>query len=278
MRRGLVLACLLGCAGTADDTVTLAFAPDPGAPGSERYLCFGFDAGLLGGADIAGIALVPATGPVTLHHVALFASTDDFADGPIDCLTMPDTAVPLNVWATGGGDLVLPRDLALAVPPATRRLIVQTHALRIADGPPATRALTLSPRRDAMVRAGWLPLRAPTPAIAPHTRARSSASCLVAAELHVISSWPHMHRIGSEFHGTIARVAATDPLVDVVPYDFETQHSYSIDAIAAPGDTIDTECVWENTTDTTVLPGPEIDQEMCGQSLIAWPVEAAHCS
>ena len=268
--RALALVALVGCGGTTDAPVELRFVADPGAAGSERYLCFGFDASPLAGADLGGIAFAAGGGPVSLHHISLFASTETVPDGPVDCVTMPETAIPLNVWATGGGDLALPSELALAVPAGTTRLIVQAHALRTGDGTAATSSVTLAPRTGAPIRAGWLPLRAPVPAIAPHTEARTQYPCAIAGELHVISTWPHMHRIGTEFHGA--------PLIDVVPYDFEAQRAYPIDVRLAPGDSIMTECVWFNTTDTTVLPGPEIDDEMCGQSLIAWPVEAAHCS
>ena len=277
MRGALVVACLLGC-GSSEPAVALRFTPDPGVAGSEAYVCFGFDASLLDGADIAGIALAPAEGPVVLHHVALYATPDTFADGPVDCLTMPANATSLNVWATGGGDLDLPADLALAVPDGTVRLIVQAHVLRLDDGPAPPRTLTLTRRSGAPHRAGWLPLRAPTPAISPHSQAQSTATCSIADELHVISTWPHMHQIGSEFHGTVVHPDSIDSLIDVVPYQFDAQRAYPVDVLVSPGDAIGTECIWQNPTDTTVLPGPQIDQEMCGQSLIAWPVEAAHCS
>ena len=281
MRRA-TLAVLLACAacgtGPSDPDVALRFTADPGPPGSERYVCFGFDASLLRGADVGAIALVQGGGPVALHHVALYASAGAFPDGPVDCLTMPVDAVSLHVWATGGGDLALPPDLALAVPPGTVRLVVQAHALRHDDGAAEPSALVLMPRRGAPHRAGWLPLRAPTPAISPYSRAESTTACTIAGELHVVSTWPHMHRIGAEFHGSIVRAGGAEPLIDVVPFVFDAQHAYPVDATVEPGDTIDTECIWQNTTDTTVLPGPSIDQEMCEQSLIAWPVEAAHCS
>ncbi|HEY4177943.1 MAG TPA: hypothetical protein VGM90_13945 [Kofleriaceae bacterium] len=273
---GATLVALAGCGVAPDEPVSLRFLADPGV-GGEAYECFGFDASDLDGADIGGIELDAPKGSVSLHHVALFASPVEFPDGPIECESMPDDAVPLHVWATGGGPLHLPPDVELAVPAGTIRLIVQAHALRLADGDPMPREVVVTPRRDAVHRAGWLPLRAPTPALRPHHIEQSSATCAIGDELHVISTWPHMHRAGKSFLGSITRNEAPEAFVSVEPWSFDAQQAYAIDAIVSAGESIGTNCVWENTTDTTILPGPSIDDEMCGQSLMAWPVEAAHC-
>lgn len=273
-----MLGLLAGaCAAQAPAPIALRFTADPGPPGSERYLCFGFDAALLDGADLGGLILDPPRGPVSLHHVALYASTGHAPDGPVECETMPEDAISLHVWPAGSGDLDLDPELAIAIPAGTQRLIVQAHALRLEDGAAAARTVLLIPRRDATHRAGWMPLRGPIPAIAPHQRVTSQASCLIAETLHVISTWPHMHLVGAEFHGTIVRPSGVDPLVDVVPFEYEAQHAYPVNAVVEPGDAIQTACTWENHGDTTVLPGPLITNEMCEQALIAWPVEAARC-
>lgn len=280
MRLTLVVLGVAGCLGPGSEgtsPVELSFTPDPGAPGEERYLCFGFDAAPLGGADLGGIALVASAHPVSLHHVTLYAGMEPFPDGPIDCVAMPATAVPLNVWAPGGADLVLDPTLAVAMPDGTTRLIVQAHALRNDDGPAAEARLVLSPRRGALHRAAWLPVRAPTPALRPHHREEAEATCVVDGELQLISTWPHMHLAGAEFHGAVTRAGTTTPIVDIVPWVFDAQRTYPIDVGLAPGDAILTRCVWQNITDTTILPGPRIIDEMCGQSLIAWPAEAARC-
>jgi hypothetical protein len=262
---------LAACGGA--EPATLRFTADPGGLGCERYLCFGFDAGVLGGADIGGLSLDAPAGPVTLHHVALYASTTDIGPGPVECEQMPADAVSLHVWATGRGDLALSPDLAIEVPDGTTQLIVQAHALRGEDGAAEEAAVRLETRRDAVHRAAWLPLRVPTPAINPHQRTMSSADCAIDGELHVISTWPHMHRLGAEFHGSISGRA----LVDVVPWDYDAQRAYDVSADVAPGEVITSACTWFNPTDTVVLPGPLLSDEMCEQSLIAWPADAARC-
>jgi hypothetical protein len=272
----LAVAAGIGCSPAPDQALTLEFLADPGAAG-EAYQCFGFDAGDLDGADLGGIELDAPSGSVTLHHVAFYASPTDFADGPIECAAMPDDAVPLHVWATGGGPLELAADVELAVPPGTRRLVIQAHALRERDGEPTVRRLVLTPRRGAAHRAGWLPLRAPTPALRPHHAEQATATCLVGSELHLISTWPHMHRAGKTFRGAVLREASADAYISVDPWAFDAQRAYAIETTVASGERIETQCVWQNATDQTILPGPSIDDEMCGQSIMAWPVEAARC-
>ncbi len=275
MRRPLLALLYIAPAACAEphESVTLPFVADPGPAGSEAYLCFGFDAAQLGGADLGGIALVTGGGPVTLHHVALYASAAPFADGPVECSTMPPETTSLHVWATGGGPLALPADTELVVPDGTVRLIVQAHALRNEDGPATRSDLEITLRRGASHRAGWLPLRVPTPALPPHQETSSSAACEIADVLHVISTWPHMHLWGAAFHGAID----TTPLIDVVPWDYSVQQAYDVTATVAPGQQITSTCVWDNPSEQTILPGPRLDEEMCEQALIAWPVEAAHC-
>jgi len=62
-----------------------------------------------------------------------------------------------------------------------------------------------------------------------------------------------------------------------VPWVFDAQRAYAVDGALAAGDAIATHCMWLNSTDTPVLPGPRITDEMCGQSLIAYPFDAARC-
>jgi hypothetical protein len=258
----------------------LAFHADLPSAGDEAYLCFGFDAAPLAARALRSLSVeAPAAAPLVYHHVALYAVSGAFPDGPVPCEGMPAGAVELDVWAPGGGPLALPDGVGLLVPPGTQRLVVQTHVLRTASGPAATGALHLCVDDGVQHLATWLPARAPVPAIRPHTVESSTAECRVSAPLHVVSTWPHMHRAGAAFHGAVLRVdGARAPLVDVEPWVFDPQRPYVVDAELATGDAIETTCVWRNDSDSYVLPGPLVSDEMCGQSLIAWPSEAARCA
>lgn len=290
---GLVL--LAGCDGASDgagaesvagaacgEEMSLVLRPDVPSPGDEAYLCFGFDvprvaagAPLLQGIDVRA----PPAGAVALHHTALFATAEAFPDGPVRCESMPESALELRVWAPGSGALELPDGVALALPDGAARLIVQAHVMRVDEGPASDVAVDLctAAGRPEHV-AAWMPARAPVPAIRPHHVETSTAACTVASPLHLLSVWPHMHRTGAEIHGALLGAdGARRAIIDVVPWDAEDQRTYSIDLDTASGDRIETTCVWENPGADYVFPGPGIDDEMCSQSFVAWPREAAHC-
>jgi hypothetical protein len=259
--RGCWLLVLLVACAVNDADVSLRFTPDPGRVGRELYQCFGFDVSLLGGRDLGAIRYVQAESPVSLHHMSLWATPSLFPDGPIECQDMPADAVEMNAWVAGSGDLVLAPNVSLVIPEGTQRLVVQAHSLRIDDGPAVERELVLEPRAPAEQRATWFKLLARVPVIEPHVVTESSSTCTLLAPLHVVLAWPHMHRMGIEFHG----------LVDVVPWQFDNQRTYPLEVDLAAGAVIGTRCVWQNTTDAAVYPGFGIDDEMCGQAAIVYP-------
>jgi hypothetical protein len=188
---------------------TLRFTVD--APtGSEAYTCFGFDASPLAGDYLRGIAWSPpATGGVALHHASLYALSQDYPDGPVGCDTMPFSST-MHVWAPGDGALVLPEGVGLDLPAGTIRLVVQTHALRFSDGPPATASVSLDRTERAPEHvATWLTALGTVPVIPPHARASTVTTCTAAAPMHVVTAWPHMHRIGTAFQGAILHTDGT---------------------------------------------------------------------
>ena len=203
-----------------------------------------------------------------MHHVSVWASRTQFPAEPVECQEFPGDAVPMNVWVAGSGDLALAPDISLVIPDGTQQIVVQTHSLRIEDGPAVERVVELVPRAPAEHRAGWFELRANVPVIEPFSQAEAYSQCGLVEPLHVISAWPHMHRMGTEFHG----------LVDVAQFRFDNQQTYPLDLDLAAGDVIPTHCVWQNTSDRTVVPGFGIEDEMCGQAAIVYPYTAARCA
>jgi hypothetical protein len=254
----------------------LDFAVD--APtGGEAYTCFGFDAAPFAESWLHGIAWTPPSpGAVALHHAALYALAEDYPDGPVPCDAMP-AASTMHVWAPGAGALILPEGVAIALPAATRRLVVQAHAIRLADGPAAAASVLLDATGAAPVHAAaWLPAFASVPAIPPHAQARSSLACMAAAPMHVVTAWPHMHRIGTSFEGAIVHADGSRTVfVDVAPWDFDRQLTYAVDRDVAQGEGVESDCSWNNASDQYVLPGLATSDEMCGDGLIVWPAQSA---
>lgn len=259
--------------------VRLTLVPEMAGAGSEAYVCYGFDAGPLAGRAITGITWSAPTGGIALHHGVLFAAPD-FPDGPVPCDQMVPEATPLHVWAPGEQPLVFPRDVGLALPTGTRRLVIQAHLLQLSQAPAGQVTATVCPAESVPAHlAGWFGAEAPVPAIRPHLTETSTGKCTLAAEVHLVFSWPHMHRIGSAFHGAIEHADGTrTSIVDLDSWDFDSQRMHAVDLVATPDDLISTTCVWQNPYDHYVLPGLHTSDEMCNQGLIGWPAEAARCT
>ncbi len=246
---------------------------------SEAYVCYGFDASALAGRAITSIRWTAPDGGILLHHGVLFAAPE-FPDGPVACDQMVPEATPLHVWAPGEQPLVFPADVGLALPPGTQRLVVQTHLLQLSTASAAQVTATLCPAPAPPAHlAGWFGAEAPVPAIRPHFTGTSTGSCKPAGDVHLVFSWPHMHRIGKSFVGEIDRADGSHAtIVDLQQWDFDSQRMHPVDLVATPDDRISTTCVWQNPYDSYVLPGPHTSDEMCNQGIIAWPVQAARCA
>jgi len=261
-------------------SVRIEFRPDAPAPGEEAYVCFGFDAGLLEGRPISAIRWSPpAGGGVSVHHATLFATREGTADGPTTCDAMPADAVGLHVFAPGGTPLELPPDVGLELPTGTIRLLVEAHVLRTdASAPEAASAEICTLAEPPAKLAAWIGVSAPVPAIRPHHEETSIARCTLEAPFRLLATWPHMHRVGKAFHGSVLRRDSTRTrLIDVEPWAFEKQRTYPIDVQVEAGDAIETHCIWQNPGDEYVLPGILSSNEMCNQGLIGWPADAARC-
>jgi hypothetical protein len=261
---------------SAGASVTLNFATDAPVGGEQRE-CFGFDASPLSGRWLRRIAWAPPPhGGPSLHHATLFAVDGDYPAGPVVCDTMPNSWT-MHVWAPGGDALALPDGVGLVLPPSTKRLVVQTHVLRFAAGPPGAASVALETTDVAPQHvAAWLPAFGGVPAIRPQTEEHSTTTCPVAAAMHVWSAWPHMHLTGQAFQGAVVRADGTRSVfVDVSSWDFGAQRTYIVNQDVVAGDRIETDCTWFNPTDQYVLPGLSTNDEMCGDGLIVWPAQAA---
>jgi len=242
------------------------------------YTCYAFDAGWLQNRWVTALHwAAPPPGNVVMHHATLYALSD-WAQGDVStCWAMPSPAAGLQVWVPGAGDLVMPSDMGIELPQGVSKLVVQVHAIRIADGPPAQGSVTIDSTDVLPARvAAWLAMSAPIPALRPHLQDSSTVACTVGGDLHVIRDWAHMHLAGQEFHGAALRQnGTTTPLIDVVPWDFYRQLTYTVDVDVSAGDQIQTQCIWFNQTDSYIFGGPLTTDEMCNQALLVWPANNA---
>ena len=130
------------------------------------------------------------------------------------------------------------------------------------------------------------------------SRTEVQGTCEVAEPLTVIASGPHMHELGLSLTSTITRAdGRTEDMITLTGWDFDSQLFYDMDRLQLqPGDSIQTNCVFENTTDEDRSFGAFTADEMCFNFLFvtlppasaavirtsptsvhAWPVRSREC-
>lgn len=264
-----------------NDPTEYQFTPDIG-DASEGYVCFGFDPGALASGTVGGVIWDPPTGgALLLHHATLYAVPSAYPAGPVACDGMPAGSVGLDVWTPGTAALSLPSDTGLQLPQGTVRFVVEAHTIRAGTGAAEGGRVTVCRGPDVSVHlAALMSASAPVPAIRPEHTETSETSCVVQGNVHLWSIWPHMHLAGHEVEVDWAAGdagAAAYSLVDVNPWNFYLQKRYPLSVDLSAGDRIATRCVWQNTTDSYILPGPLTENEMCNVAIIAWPADQAVC-
>ncbi|MFT3927750.1 MAG: hypothetical protein QM778_34805 [Myxococcales bacterium] len=108
-------------------------------------------------------------------------------------------------------------------------------------------------------------------------------------DIHMFRLWPHMHKLGTHMKVTLHRKdpnSAFGGVTDYVVYDgdfdfaLQTTHKFrwngqEVDElILKSGDTMTTECWYENDTNDKVTFGERTQNEMCYGFVWAWPVNA----
>ena len=282
---GMLLAAsiALACDGppARGDAVVATFPAslDPDVPvGGETYECRLYDARALQGAAVHGLRWTPPSGAVLLHHAMMFATSVTGAPGPTSCEPMPPAVAVLPLYAPGGESTTFADGVSIVIPASAQSLFVEMHLYRRAVGSSSASVDFVASATAPAHLAGWVDDVADVPAMPPHTSATATASCRFGGPVRVVGSWPHMHRLGAHFEGTIVRAnGAREPLLTVPTWDFDHQPLYTVDASLADGDAIETACNWDNPTDVTVMAGPFSGDEMCNQGLVVWPVESAAC-
>ena len=215
-----------------------------------------------------------------LHHAILLAIDGPFPDGPTVCKENPANATGLHVWAPGGDQFELPPGIGFRVPPETDRFAIQAHMLRVAEGPPVTARVTmLLHETEPEEPASQFQARPVVPTILPFETKSSTWFWHVQGSMQVFGAWPHMHLLGKELRSeVIGPTGDRETAILQKPWNFYDQRIVGLDLQLAPGDDLESTCVWENTTPNTVSPGHLTANEMCVLTFFAYPAEAARCT
>ncbi len=263
------------------DYMTFHARRDPGGakygvPAGEQYYCFGFHVPLEQGAQ--GLAFYPEIDNTqVIHHWLLYKAKTPQIDGAINvCLGFHPDGELLAGWAPGAGPMFLPEHVGLEL--GGGDFILEVHynntgaATEDASG---VRVCKAKEHRPNTASVSWLGTEAIIiPPAAKAFQVPSNCRPSVTTPIHILKSWPHMHKLGRHMTTLIHRAnGEVEPLVDV-NFDFNYQWGYDTPTILNQGDWIQTTCFFDNDTGGFVTFGESTGNEMCYDFTIAYPAHA----
>ena len=255
----------------ANDT---KFAVPPG----EQYYCFGFHKDW--GAGTQGLAFYPnIDNKQVIHHWLLYKMVSPQINGTNNiCIGLHRDGEQLAGWAPGAGPAFMPKHVGLDL--GTGDYLLEVHYTNTGaptqDGSGVTVCKAKTPRPDTATLS-WLGTEIiALPPMANTLNVVSGCRPNVTADkpIHIIRSWPHMHKLGRHMKADIHRAdGKIDPLFNV-DFDFNSQWGYDTPAILNPGDWIETTCTYDNQTPNLVTFGESTSTEMCYNFTYAYPANS----
>ena len=273
----LVVLGTSACGGGGDDGPA---APDagtlPDAAGTLPDAAGRADAGDGWTRIITGEWMLGAGGENTsdLHFTTLDRDFYISAIRPINPIGTHHTVLALDngvnaniVYASGVNTnaLTFPPGVALRLP-AGQSLILQLHLFNTSDaaiaGTSGVEVLEMDPA-DVEHEAD---LFLPGPVdfnIPPMQEYTHGGTCTSTIDQTVFAIFPHMHQLGTHLKTTLT-VGGVERVLHDEPYAFDHQAFIPFEPITlTPGDTVRTECTWNNPTSGAVGWGESSTTEMC---------------
>lgn len=229
-------------------------------------------------------SLAPGTQDPAVHATV---TPDDLAIGGLRILAPPGThdvrvtvddpgltaASFLFAAVVGDPPVEFPPGVALRLP-AGHALDLELHVFNVTDAPLAgtsgVEARLLDPA-EVTAEVGVVIVGGRTVSVPPGISTATS-SCTVTAAMTVLGVYPYLRQHGRRATVTVTTGGADHVLYDQ-PYDTDHQGLVAVAPLAvAPGDTITTTCVWDNSTATTLGYGEGPDGEVCHALVLAAPV------
>jgi hypothetical protein len=258
----------------------------PPGGADNLYQCFTFH------SPFDGVTQGTAWAPIidderVVHHWILYRTKTVQPEGGVMPCQMPQDATFVAGWAPGGENFVFPEDVGLEMGGPDDYFILQMHYHNAAGHEDAVDASGVAfcttdvPRENdaGVYTLGTLHIDIP-----PYTegwqtmgQCGSFLTSFLPQPVHIISSFPHMHELGTEFRTEILRGGDDGPVETLVSIDdwaFDSQKHYPHDPPVTfdPGDAIRTTCVYDNPTSQAVHFGEKTEDEMCFNFVLLYPI------
>lgn len=267
---------------------TLSCTPDIKVRGASKwampkdtrdvYTCYGFEYPTAMKRHIVGI-MPKIDNAKIVHHVLLMQSDTTVSSTPTACSEGSIARYRmLYGWAPGVGSFEMPAAAGLPAEAGTTHYVVQVHYNNVSalaaeaddSGFDLCSTATLRPNDADIMAFGSRSFT-----INPKSKLdiTSTWTTSMIPDVHIIGAFPHMHQLGKRIQTTLHRKAGgTADLGKDLAFDFNNQFFESLgDVLVKSGDTVKTNCVWENATDRTVKFGENTDDEMCFSFSMYYP-------
>jgi hypothetical protein len=259
--------------GTPDRTLGgVTFTPAyPGTAGpDDLYWCFPLDPGITVATDLVAAEVIPGTAN-EVHHVIISrdpggAGTAGKPQSGFECDGVPGQLI--YAWVPGARPFQLPAGVGMTLAPGDK-LYMQMHYHKTPSVTPSPDATTtrLYYAKSTQAQHAWTVWTGtPTFAIPPNTTGyKVSASCTVTGDWQIIGVAPHMHTLGTRFDTSVTASGANSCLMTIPRWDFNWQGGYDLQQplTLKAGDTISTQCTYNNPSATPVSFGESTGNEMC---------------
>ena len=249
------------------------------APGEEGYFCVYATIP----RDLYIKSFRPLGPPGTHHTVLTRYDGASPADGVTRCNVGTNGQSMIYGSGVGAPDFTFPATVGLELKAGTR-LLLNLHLYNATDQPLTGRSGTLfkEATKEEVPNLAELVLAGPTVGLTvPPGTSTQSGNCQlsnVASEpIQLFALSQHMHKLGTHVRSTITRSGSPEIVLQDIPYDFEQQAFHLVEPFVQllPGDTLRTECTFNNTTGQTVRFGDSSDDEMCFTDIFYFPAQGA---
>jgi len=245
----------------------------------DEYTCYGFELTTATKKHIVGVAPAIQNSKI-VHHILLMQSDTAVSPTPTPCSGGAISSYRmLYGWAPGVGSFEFPPEAGLPANAGSTHFVVQVHYNNVAglagetddSGFDLCSTTTLRPNDADIVAFGSMNFT-----INPKSTLNITASWTLPSfvpTIHAIGAFPHMHQLGKKIATTLHRADGTTADLGADPaFDFGNQVFAPLaDTVIKPGDTVKTNCVWENPTTRTVEYGENTDDEMCYSFTMYYP-------
>jgi hypothetical protein len=219
--------------------------------------------------DVYVSALRPVHPPGT-HHTTLSLADDD---GKEACVGSMFSTGLIYAAGAGTGDLRMPKGVAMKLP-AGQALLLNLHIYNSSAAPLSGTSgieIVRAKPEEVTSEAGLL-ISGPTNfALPPGQKTTLSHTCALNSDQTAFTLFPHMHQLGVHIKTTV-KVGGAQMVLHDGEYDFEEQYLLPVGPIAFhAGDSITTECTYQNAGPKEVKFGESSDTEMCFSILFRYP-------